>query len=187
MTLALLAVERFSFYVFKEPLSFFDKWPFSHSIRKETVVLRSQARINHARNIPSISSTGSLDWEMSKTENVWAPVSIWQASHVSPYQYLGEPLLQCHSVWGLRRFQDHSNWLNPPGWHHLGNGPRFTSRHKWFLPPRDVSFDPSNRRLPNKTTMQFHARKRIAWHARNSFKHGHSFCICRRTWLECHS
>ena len=37
------------------------------------------------------------------------------ASHVAPCQYPGEILIGCHSVWGLRRFQESASWLSAPG------------------------------------------------------------------------
>ena len=73
---------------------------------------------------------------------------------------------------GLRKFQESSSWLNIPKWHHLGDWPWFTGPLQVVSSPKISLIQSKHRRLLNKTTMRFYVRKRIVWHARNSFKHG---------------
>lgn len=95
----------------------------------------------------------------------------------------GEILVECHGVRGLNRFQESSNWLNPPGCHHQGDWPWFSS-----LPRVVSSFKVSlirskQRRLLNKITGRFY-RRELSRMPEIHFSMVDSFCICRQTWLE---
>jgi len=167
----------------KEPLSSSDRNTSSHSIIKETVVPRSQARISHAPNISTISSTGSLDWEMLKIGTFWIPVSIWQASHISPYVGKGN----AGKSWCL-------GFKEIPGEFQLAESPRMASHwwltmvyhdwlwftyHKWFLRSRVVPYNLSLGGCWIKPQHSFTWEKELSYVPEIHLSMVDSFCACR--------